>query len=357
MTHTPANHPVVNPIKTGVLVVNLGSPDDLSTASVRRYLREFLSDKRVIDLPRLAWLPILHGIILNTRPRKTAAAYKKIWWPNCEQEEGTGAPLKVMTKRQAASVQEFLDKEFGANTVVVRWAMRYASPSIASQLQELRDAKCDRILVMPLYPQYAGATTATVNDKVFDELKKMAWQPALRTLAPYYDHPLYIDALAKSVTEHYKSLGWQPDMLLTSYHGMPKRYLTQGDPYHCHCAKTTRLLREKLGWAEDKVKLSFQSRFGPAEWLKPYTDEVLEELPAKGIKKLAVMTPSFSADCLETLEEIAMEGKETFLAAGGEQFTFIPCLNDDAAGLHMLHQLTLENLSGFVQKSPTGRNF
>ena len=335
---TPADHPAIPAPKVGVLLVNLGTPDDASPAAVRRYLKEFLSDRRVVEIPPLAWQPILRGIILNTRPKRSAAAYAKVW----DQAAGD-SPLRVITRAQAAALQAALPG------VMVDWAMRYGNPSIEKRLTALRDAGCTRILVAPLYPQYSAATTATVMDKAFDVLKRWRWQPALRTLPPYHDDPAYIDALAASIETGLGALDFEPQAVIASFHGMPARTLALGDPYHCHCQKTARLLAQRLGWAPGKLRLTFQSRFGRAEWLKPYTDATLAALPGEGIRRVAVVAPGFAADCLETLEEIAMQGRETFEAAGGERFAYLPCLNDSRPGIDMMQKLMARELEGWVR--------
>jgi ferrochelatase len=321
-----------------VLLVNLGTPDDPSVPAVRRYLAEFLSDRRVVEIPPLVWQPILRGVILNTRPKRSAAAYAKVW-----DQMGGDSPLRAVTRQQA----EALAGAFG-ETVIVDWAMRYGAPSIADKLTALKEAGCDRILVAPLYPQYSAATTATVNDRVFDILKGWRWQPALRTLPAYHDDPAYIDALAASLRAGLAGLDFEPDVVLTSFHGMPERTLMLGDPYHCQCQKTARLLREAMGYDEGRLRLSFQSRFGRAEWLKPYTDATLARLPGEGVKKVALIAPGFSADCLETLEEIAMEGAEIFTHAGGERFAYIPCLNASELGVTLLKSLIGRELAGWI---------
>ena len=337
----PANHPSVPPRKVGVLLTALGTPDGHDPASMRRYLKQFLSDRRVIDVNPVLWWCILNGIILNTRPKKSGEAYAKIW--NQERDE---SPLRTLTRAQAEGVAaEFADL---GDQVVVDWAMRYGNPSIPSRLEALQAAGCDRILIAPLYPQYAAPTTATACDEAFRALMQMRWQPAVRTLPPWHDEPAYIEALAESVRTHLAGLDWEPEMVLASFHGVPKRYLELGDPYHCQCAKTARLLGEALGWPEGRLSLSFQSRFGREEWLRPYTDEEFARLGAKGVKRLAVITPGFTSDCLETLEEIAITGAEQFKAAGGEQFSFIPSLNDQPSHLHLLANLMRRELAGWV---------
>ena len=339
-TVLPANHPPVRNGKVGVLLVNLGTPDGTDYTSMRRYLKEFLTDRRVIEWSRFFWYPILFGIVLNTRSGKVGKAYELIW--NKEKNESF---LRTYTRNQSDLMAEtFKDLP----NVQVDWAMRYGQPSIASRVTALKEAGCDRILVFPLYPQYAAATTATVNDKVFETLLKMRWQPALRTVPPYHDDPVYIEALANSVNRHYATLDWEPDLLITSFHGIPKSYFEKGDPYYCQCMKTARLLREKLGLPESKFMVTFQSRFGPEEWLQPYTDKTVEKLAQDGVKRIAVMNPGFVSDCLETLEEIAEQAGESFLHNGGEKFTHIPCLNDSADGMAVLENVVRRELQGWI---------
>jgi len=334
MSGLPANHPPVAYGRIGVLLVNLGTPDAPETGPVRRYLAEFLSDKRVVELPQILWQPLLRGVVLTTRPQRTAANYHRIW------DHGAGdSPLRIITRQQAAALQARL-----GDGVMVDWAMRYGTPAIPERLAALKEAGCERILIAPLYPQYSSATTGTVNDKVFDVMKKWRWQPALRTLPPYHDDPAYIAALAASVHDGIAALEFRPDVVLTSFHGMPKRTLERGDPYHCQCRKTARLLGERL---DLPVRVSFQSRLGRAEWLKPYTDATLAELPGEGVHRLAVIAPGFSADNLETLEEVAIEGRETFLTAGGTDFAYLPCLNASAPGLDLLHAIVARELAGW----------
>jgi len=337
----PEKHPAVKFGKIGVLLVNLGTPDGTDYWSMRRYLKEFLSDQRVIEEPKWKWWPILNGIILQTRPQKSGKAYDEIW--NKEADEG---PLLTITRSQTEKLAARLDG-LGA-PLVVDYAMRYGNPSIKSRIMKLAEAGVERLLVLPLYPQYAAATTATVNDVVFDVLKSMRWQPALRTLPPYFDNPAHIEALAISVRKSIAALDFEPEIVLASYHGIPKRYFDNGDPYHCHCMKTSRLLREALGWSEDYLKTTFQSRFGPEEWLQPYTDETVMKLAKEGVKNMAVLTPGFSADCLETLEEIAGENAEYFHENGGENFAHLPCLNDSNEGMDMLQALVINELKGWV---------
>lgn len=330
----PVDHPKVRVGRVGVLLVNLGSPDAPEPGAVKRFLGEFLSDPRVIEIPMLVWQPILRLFVLNTRPRVTTANYQKIWTHD-------GSPITAITRAQA----EALQGRFGAN-VIVDWAMRYGSRSIPERLEALMADGCDRILLAPLYPQYSAATNATVVDKANESIARWRWQPALRTLPPYYDSPDHIAALAASLKDGIAGLDFVPDLLLTSFHGMPRRTLDRGDPYHCQCQKTGRLLGEALGMP---VKVTFQSRFGRAEWLKPYTDATLEELPKQGIRKIAVACPGFAADCLETLEEVAMEGRHSFLAAGGEAFAYLPCLNATQTGIAMLQALLARELAGWVE--------
>lgn len=340
-THWPDNHPAIAHGKVGVLLINLGTPDGTDYKSMRRYLKEFLSDQRVIEEPKWKWWPILNGIILQTRPQKSGKAYDEIW--NRELDEG---PLLTITRNQTDKLRERLAAT-GA-PLVVDFAMRYGNPSIISRIEAMAQQGVEKLLVLPLYPQYAAATTATVNDKVFDVLKTMRWQPALRTLPPYHDHPAHIEALATSVRSSLANLDFEPEMILASFHGIPKSYFEKGDPYHCHCMKTARLLREALGFSGDYLKVTFQSRFGPEEWLQPYTDKTVEQLAKDGVKNLAVLTPGFSADCLETLEEIAGENAEIFHENGGEQFAHLPCLNDSDESMVMLETLALNELKGWI---------
>ncbi|THD35616.1 MAG: ferrochelatase [Sphingomonas sp.] len=330
---TPLNHPPIAPPKIGVLLVNLGTPDEANPKAVKRYLAEFLSDKRVVEIPALLWQPILRGIVLNTRPRKSAHAYGLVW-------RDDGSPLAAITRAQAAA----LNDAFGPG-VLVDWAMRYGNPAIADRLAAMKDAGCDRILIAPLYPQYCAATTATANDKAFAALAAMRWQPAVRTLPPYHDDPAYIAALAASVRQSLASLDFEPQALVASFHGMPQRTLELGDPYHCHCQKTARLLGEALG--QDLI-VAFQSRFGRAKWLGPATDATLAALPGQGVTRVAIVAPGFSADCLETLEELAIRGRESFLSAGGKDFAYLPCLNDSDVGIAMLRSILSRELAGWT---------
>lgn len=335
MSTLPEGHRPIAAPKVGVLIVNLGTPDAPTPGAVKRYLREFLSDRRVVEIPPIVWQPILRGIILNVRPRKSAHAYAQVW-----SEEGS--PLAAITARQARALQARL-----GDRAIVDHAMRYGNPAIAERIAALRAVGCDRILIAPLYPQYSGATTATAHDAVFAALAQMRWQPALRTLPPYFDHPAYIEALAASVRAGLAASHGEPEAILASFHGMPARTLDLGDPYHCHCRKTARLLGEALG---RDVLVSFQSRFGRARWLEPSTEEMLGRLAADGVRRLAVIAPGFSVDCLETLEELAIRGRDQFLAAGGESFAYLPCLNDGDPGMAMLETLIGEELAGWIDR-------
>jgi ferrochelatase len=339
--HRPSDHPPVAAGRIGVLLVNLGTPDATDYRSMRRYLKEFLSDRRVIEENRLKWWLVLNLIVLSVRPRRRGRDYDRIW--NREKNE---SPLKTITRAQA----EKLGAALAARDARIRvdWAMRYGNPSIAAGLSSLKAQGCERILIMPLYPQYAAATTATVCDKAFETLAKMRWQPAIRVLPPYHDDPVYIDAVASSIKAGLARLPFVPEMVLASFHGMPEEYLAKGDPYHCHCAKTARLVRERLGFDEASFMLTFQSRFGSAEWLKPYTDETVRSLARRGVKNLAVAMPGFAADCLETLDEIAVENAEIFRHNGGENFAALPCLNDSEAGMAVIRHLAERELSGWI---------
>lgn len=329
------DHPVIPEPKVGVLLINLGTPDAPEERAVRRYLAEFLSDRRVVEIHPIAWKPILHGIILRTRPRKSAEAYNQVW-------TNEGSPLRVIAHRQAEALRRRLP------SVSVHYAMRYGHPGIAAALEAMVADGCMRILAAPLYPQYCAATTATANDAVFGALARMRWQPALRTLPPYHDDPLYIDALAANLERQLAALHFVPERLLLSFHGMPQRTLELGDPYHCHCRKTARLLGEKLG---REVDVAFQSRFGRAKWLEPATDATLAEYGRRGIKSVAVAAPGFSADCLETLEELGIRGRKTFLDAGGAEFALLDCLNDSPESIGMLEGLITRELAGWVDPS------
>ncbi len=334
-THASEAHPSVEHGRLGVLLINLGTPDAPEAAAVRRYLAEFLSDPRVIEIPPLAWKPILHGIILRTRPKKSAHAYRQVWTDD-------GSPLAAITRRQTQALQQRLSKD-----VMVEYAMRYGRPGIAARVQQMVATGCDRILAAPLYPQYCAATTATAQDALFAALAPMRLQPSLRTLPPYYDDPLHIEALKTSIEGQLAALDFTPERLLLSFHGMPQRTLELGDPYHCHCRKTARLLGEQLSIQTD---VAFQSRFGRAKWLEPATDKVLAEYPGQGVKRIALAAPGFSADCVETLEELAIRGRDTFIEAGGEQFATLECLNDSAEGMHMLEGLVRRELAGWLER-------
>jgi protoporphyrin/coproporphyrin ferrochelatase len=327
--------------RIGVLLVNLGTPDSTGYWAMRRYLKEFLSDRRVIEENRLKWWLVLNLIILTVRPGRKGRDYDKIW--NKERDE---SPLKTITRSQSDKLDEIFEKV--AKRVRVDWAMRYGNPSIRSRLEALAAQDCERILIVPLYPQYAAATTATVCDEVFRSLERMRFQPTLRVAAPYYAEPVYIDALAASLTTALSKLAFKPEVILASYHGMPEDYVAKGDPYSSHCAETTALLRKKLKFNDERLVMTFQSRFGTAEWLKPYTDATVKSLAERGVKNLAVITPGFSADCLETLEEIAMENAEIFRRAGGENFAAIPCLNDSQGGMAVIRDIVVRELKGWI---------
>jgi protoporphyrin/coproporphyrin ferrochelatase len=336
----PTDHPPVKIGKVGVLLVNLGTPDATDPVSMRRYLKEFLTDKRVIEWPKALWYPILFGIVLNTRPKRVGKAYEEIW--NKDLDESY---LRTYTRNQSESLAQSLSMH---PNVHVDWAMRYGKPSIAERVDALKAEGCDRILVFPLYPQYSATTTATVNDKVFEALLAMRWQPALRTVPSYHDDPVYIDAIATSIEKHLATLDWEPEVVLASFHGIPQSYFKRGDPYHCQCLKTGRLVRERLGWTKERFRPTFQSRFGPEEWLQPYTDKTVEQLAKDGVKRIAVLNPGFVSDCLETLEEIAGEAHEIFEEHGGEKFTHIPCLNDSADGMRVLESVVRRELQGWI---------
>ncbi len=322
------DHPEVKFGKTGVLLINLGTPDSTSWWDIRKYLKEFLSDKRVIEVNPVLWQIILNLFILTFRPSKTAHAYKKIW-----REESNESPLLYFTRSQA----EKLSNKMGNEKIIVDFAMRYGNPSIKSKLNKLKDAGCENVIILPLYPQYAAATTATVCDEVYRSLMGMRWQPSLQVIPHYESEPIYINALIKSVQEKLGSIKWRPDLIISSYHGIPKKYFDKGDPYHCYCHKTTRLMKEKFN--EIDIQTTFQSRFGPQEWLKPYTDKTLESLPSKGVKNLLVICPGFASDCVETLEEIDIQGRESFMENGGKNFDLIPCLNDSSDHINLFEKL------------------
>ena len=322
------NHPSINFGKTGVLIINLGTPDSTSWFDIRKYLKEFLSDRRVIEVNPIIWQIILNLFILTFRPSKTAHAYKQIW-----RNESNESPLLYFTRRQAHE----LKNKIGNDQTIVDFAMRYGNPSINSRLHRLKNEGCDNIIILPLYPQYAAATTATVCDEVYRSLMKMRWQPSLQIIPHYENEPLYVEALIKSIKRKIEEINWKPDLIICSYHGIPKSYFSKGDPYHCYCHKTTRLIKEKFTSID--IQTTFQSRFGPQEWLTPYTDKTLEALPEKGIKNLLVICPGFASDCVETLEEINIQGRESFIGKGGENFDLIPCLNDGSDHIKLLEKL------------------
>ena len=342
LSAAPEDHPVVKKLQIGVLLSNLGTPDNYDYWSMRRYLGEFLSDRRVIDYSPWLWQPLLQLIILTKRPFSSGAAYKTIW-----NHEANESPLLTITKAQTTAIRSSVTERHGEN-VMVDFCMRYGNPSIDSVVQKMVDAGCQKILFFPLYPQYAGATSATANDEFFRSLIKQTWQPTARTVSPYFDHPDYIDALATSIERGYANAEVEPEILVCSYHGVPKRYLMQGDPYHCLCQKTTRLLKERLGWDETQIITTFQSKFGPEQWLQPYTVEEVARLAGLGTKNIAICAPAFSADCIETLEEINEEIRESFERAGGEKFTYIPCLNDEPSHISALTNIISDNLHGWV---------
>ena len=322
------NHPQVKFGKTGVLLINLGTPNSTSWWDIRKYLKEFLSDRRVIEVNPLLWKIILNLFILTFRPSKTAHAYKKIW-----RKDTNESPLLYFTKNQTHKLRE----RIGNDKVIVEFAMRYGNPSIKSKLNTLKSLGCENIIILPLYPQYAAATTATVCDEVYRTLMGMRWQPSLQIVPHYESEPLYIKALVNSIERKISEINWKPDLIISSYHGIPKRYFDQGDPYHCHCQKTTRLIKEKYQSVD--IQTTFQSRFGPQEWLTPYTDKTLENLPSKGIRNLLVICPGFASDCVETLEEIDIQGRESFLSNGGKNFVLIPCLNDNSDHIDLFEKL------------------
>jgi ferrochelatase len=334
----PPSHPPVRTGKVGLLLVNLGSPDAPDAPAVRQYLDQFLSDRRVVEIRTFLWQPLLQLVILNTRPKTTAANYAKIW-----DREANESPLKLITRRQA----EGLAAAFGPN-VIVDHAMRYGNPSMESRLEWLKAQGCDRICVAPLYPQYSAATTGSVMDELFRFLGTQRWMPAIRTLPPYHDHPAHIAALKTSLEQSLAGLDFTPERILLSFHGMPRRTLDLGDPYHCQCQKTARLLREAMGMSAEQMPIAFQSLFGRAEWLKPYTQPLLEEMADKGVKKVAVLMPGFSADCIETLEEIAEEARDAFLEHGGTHYAALPCLNTSDEGMEMLKTILGEALAGWI---------
>ena len=340
--HAPADHPPVMRPKIGILVANLGTPEGTDYWSMRRYLNEFLSDRRVVDYPAWKWQPILKLFVLTKRPFSSGKNYRSIW--NTEADE---SPMMTITKRQVAALRAAAAERYG-DAVMVDFCMRYGKPSTQDVVERMVAEGCTKIVFVPLYPQYAGATWATANDQFFRALMTIKRQPAVRIAPEYFDHPSYIDALAQSVERVYAGLDRRPDVLVASFHGMPKRYLMEGDPYHCQCAKTVRLLRERLGWDKTDIDITFQSVFGPEEWLKPYTVEHVAELAKAGKRNIAIMSPAFSADCVETLEEVNGEIRHAFMAAGGETFTYIPCLNDEAAHIAALMEVISENLRGWI---------
>ena len=322
------DHPEVKFGKNGVLIVNLGTPDSTSWLDIRKYLKEFLSDRRVIEVNPFIWQIILNLFILTFRPSKTAHAYKQIW-----MKETNESPLMYFTKNQSVKLRE----KIGNDKIIVDFAMRYGNPSIKSRLDILKKEGCENLIILPLYPQYAAATTATVCDEVYRSLMKMRWQPSLQIIPHYESEPLYINALINSIEKKIDQISWKPDLIISSYHGIPKSYFKKGDPYHCYCHKTTRLIKEKFKKVD--IQTTFQSRFGPQEWLTPYTDKTLEELPEKGIKNLLVICPGFASDCVETLEEINIQGRESFIEKGGENFDTIPCLNDNEDHINLFAKL------------------
>ena len=344
--HAPGDHPPIATPKIGILLVNLGTPDAPTAGAVRRYLAEFLSDPRIVDYPALLWRPVLHGVILNVRPAKTARAYESIWLKDTDE-----SPLRYFTREAAARLQARIDKAEGAaggaRRIVVDWAMRYGAPSVADRIEALKAGGCGRILVVPQYPQYSCTTTASVHDAVFDAVRAMRWHPALRFAPAFHDHPAYIEALRAHTTRSLEALDWSPERVILSFHGLPERYLLAGDPYHCHCAKTARLLRQAMGWSEEFAPLTFQSKFGPEKWLEPPTDDVIAALADQGVKRMAVVTPGFLADCLETLEEIGIAAQELFQEHGGEKFAALPCLNDSPEMITLLDALVTAETAGW----------
>jgi ferrochelatase len=334
----PAGHPTVAWGRIGVLLMNLGTPEGTSYWPMRRYLKEFLSDRRVIEVPRAIWWPLLNLVILTKRPGPKGRDYASIW--NTERDEG---PLKTITRSQAEKLQAAM-----GDRVVVDWAMRYGKPEVQARIQALLDQGCDRILLVPLYPQYAAATSATACDQAFRALMRMRWQPTVRVSPPYHDDPVYIDAVAAAIRRDLDALDFEPEVILTSFHGVPKSYLLKGDPYHCQCVKTGRLIREALGYSPERMRVTFQSRFGNEEWLKPYTDETVKELAAQGIKRLAIVAPGFTADCLETLEELDGENRHYFEEGGGEHFAYLPCLNDGPEGMRVIAHIVQRELRGWI---------
>jgi ferrochelatase len=338
----PADHPPVRSGRIGVLLMNLGTPEATDYRSMRRYLKEFLSDRRVIETNRLLWWPLLNGVILTTRPGRKGKDYDTVW--NKERNEG---PLKTVTRDQAEQLAESM-REIAGDRVVVDWSMRYGFPKTDVRIQALLDQGCDRILLVPLYPQYAAATSATACDQAFKALMKMRWQPTVRVAHPWYEDPVYIESIKHSMETELAKLSFEPEVILVSFHGVPKEYLLKGDPYYCQCHKTWRLLREAFGWPADKFRLTFQSRFGPAEWLQPYTDETVKALAKSGVKRMAVVAPGFSADCLETLEELNGENRHYFEENGGEHFAYLPCLNAGPDGMAVIRNVVSRELQGWL---------
>ncbi len=336
----PADHPAVNYGRIGVLLLNLGTPDATSYWPMRRYLKEFLSDRRVIEVNPVVWWLILNFVVLTKRPFTSGEAYKSVW--NSKRDE---SPLRTITRSQCEKISAVLARE---PRIEVDWAMRYGNPSIKSRLEALQEKGCDRILLFPLYPQYSAATVGTACDKAFDALKTMRWQPSVRVVPPYFEDPVYIDALAASTRANLAQLDFEPEIVIASFHGLPRDYTEKGDPYYCHCAKTTRLLREALDWPEERLLLTFQSRFGSLEWLQPYTADVIEDMARRGVKRVAVITPGFSSDCIETLEEMAIQGAEIFQEHGGEHFAALPCLNDSLESITALSGIVKRELSGWI---------
>tara|TARA_B100000287_G_C20638018_1_gene782424 strand:+ start:505 stop:1500 length:996 start_codon:yes stop_codon:yes gene_type:complete len=327
-------HPIVNFGKTGVLLINLGTPDSTNWWDIRKYLKEFLSDRRVIEVNPLIWQIILNLFILTFRPSKTAKAYKEIWMKDINK-----SPLRFYTESQTDKLNEKIKNE----NIIIDYAMRYGNPSIRSKIEKMHNNGCEKLIILPLYPQYASPTTATVCDEVFRVLMNMRWQPAIKIVPHYESEPLYIEAIVNSINKKLREIDWKPDLIVASYHGIPKKYFEKGDPYHCYCHKTTRLISEKF--KEIEIITTFQSRFGPQEWLQPYTDKTLEKLPKEGRKKILVISPGFASDCVETLEEISIQGKESFEKSGGEKFGFIPCLNDNQDHIILLEHLIKKSLN------------
>jgi len=340
MAQLSENHPAIPAAKIGILLINLGTPEGTDYWSMRRYLSEFLSDPRVIEVNPLKWQLILQGIILTFRPSKSGKNYKKIW--NYDAQE---SPLKTVTRQQSEHLAKAFSKD---KDIVVDWGMRYGKPAIAERLARLKDQGCERVLLCPLYPQYSASTTATANDKAFDALRTMRWQPAVRTAPSYEADPAYISALVQSMQQSIAKLGWQPDVVLASFHGLPQAYVDKGDPYQRQCEITVELMRKSMGWDEKRLMLTFQSRMGRAKWIQPYTDKTIEKLARDGVKNIAVITPGFAADCIETLEEIAIEAREIFHTHGGENFAALPCLNDSPEGVDVLEAVVMRELQGWI---------